>query len=323
MAKLVLRQFPCHAASFLHDRLRQALSSPAAMLAHELPKPPPPPQMVHIKEITRTWIEERIAASPVCYDPFPHIIIEEFFPPDLYRQFLELNPFTQNKGEDWISQADASQLESKTPYWLRKQIKITGAMEEIRDIRMRIIWGIVYAVFNEEDWWFNLVRRLFPLYFAIRYGAFSKAPDFRSFFRSEHFLQRHERNYHIGPHTDVPTRVATCIFSFADRPGLDQFGTQICAPKDRFMCCSGRKHHEHENFNVVKLAPYKPNNAFLFLRTQHSFHSVAPFHEDVPNGRFGMQFQIYEQGAGIFKDSSAPGKSSEDPVFVQKIPETK
>jgi hypothetical protein len=290
-----------------------------AMLTHEQPRPHTLSNTAtQIRDLTRAWIEERMGATELCYTPFPHMIVEEFFPHDLYRQILELNPFVQNKGHDWISQEEASQLQSETPYWLRKQIKITSAMEEIREPHMKILWGIVHAVFNDDDWWFNLVRRLFPTYFAIRFGTLSTQPDFRSFFRTDHFLQRHERGYHIGPHTDVPTRVATCIFSFADQAGLERLGTQICVPKDRLMCCSGRTHHEHEAFDVVKLAPYKPNSAFLFFRTPHSFHSVAPMGDEVPNGRFGMQFQIYEYGPGIFKDASALGKSGEDPTFMRK-----
>ena len=62
----------------------------------------------------------------------------------------------------------------------------------------------------------KLVSTEFPEYFAIRYGELAQRDDFFDRYRREFFLQRHERGYYIGPHTDIPSRVFTCIFSFAD-----------------------------------------------------------------------------------------------------------
>jgi hypothetical protein len=84
-------------------------------------------------------------------------------------------------------------------------------------------------------------------------------------FRKELFLQRHEIGYHIGPHTDIPTRVFTCIFSFAERPGFERFGTELLAHKDRMVRCWGNDHYDMSDFVVRKVAEYKPNNFFLFF----------------------------------------------------------
>ena len=112
--------------------------------------------------------------------------------------------------------------------------------------------------------------------------------------------------YFIGPHTDTPTRVFTCIFSFADRPGFEEFGTELCIPKNPRLRCWGNNHYSPDGFIVKKIAPYKPNNFLLFFKTRQSFHSVKEIDKPVPNKRYGMQFQFYEPPGGIFKDLSEP-----------------
>jgi len=62
----------------------------------------------------------------------------------------------------------------------------------------------------------------------------------------------------------------------------------------------------YEDFTVEKLAPYKPNNFLLFFKTRHSFHSVRDIGDDVPDQRYGMQFQFYEPDNGLFNDLSTP-----------------
>ncbi len=145
-------------------------------------------------------------------------------------------------------------------------------------------------------------------------------------FTKEFFLQRHEPGYYIGPHTDVPARVFTCIFALEDRAGYEKFGTQLLVPKDRLDRCWGNDHYPPEDFDVVKIAPYKPNNFLLFFKTRHSFHAVEAITEDVPNQRYGMQFQFYEPAGGLMHDLSAPdlmkvvrtNKSASLPARIRK-----
>jgi len=104
----------------------------------------------------------------------------------------------------------------------------------------------------------------------------------------------------------VPARVFTCIFSLADREGFEEYGTELLKPKDRLDRCWGNDHYPPEDFDVVKVAPYKPNNFLLFFKSRHSFHSVKAITEAVPNQRYGMQFQFYEPQGGLMHDLSAP-----------------
>ncbi len=277
---------------------------------------------------TRSWIARKLADTPLEHDPFPHLIIENFFPPAVYSTILQVNPFRASEGNEWISRPSASSLRSETPFWHRKQIALPPSIEGL-DREIDRFWTEVAALMQGGDWFFERIREKCRAYLSYRYGPLAEDADFRSFFKIEHFLQRHDAGYFIGPHTDVPHRVATCIFSFADRDGYEEYGTQLCIPLDRLVRCSGRSHHKPDEFRVVKVAPYKPNNFLLFLKTPHSFHSVRSLPAEVPSGRFGMQFQIYQRQVEIFRDLT-PVRANEGPGFLrltgdgrQKRPETR
>ena len=257
-------------------------------------------------ESLRQHIERSFETASVETSPFPHLIIEDFFPEDVYRQILDYNPFKTNVGEEWLEKGKSAQVSSRTPYYARKQINFHANQPFNAPEDQREFWDELKGCFLGDNWFPDLVRKKYPEYFRLRFGDLVNDEDFTGLFRRELFLQRHEPGYYIGPHTDIPTRVFTCIFAFATGSGFEEYGTQLLAPKDRMERCWGSDHYSPDKFELKKLAPYTPNNFLLFFKTRHSFHSVRDINETVPNQRYGMQFQFYEPPAGLFKDLSAP-----------------
>lgn len=257
----------------------------------------------------RNHIEAKFSQAQIDPSPFPHLLIENFFPDDVFASILTLNPFQQMEGEEWIKRKaseDPIRVNS-TPYYRRRQINLSQGLADLPSEAYREFWQTLRDCFMGSDHWFeNLIIQKYKAYFEIRFGDLLKQPDFCDKFKTEFFLQRHRPGYYIGPHTDVPTRVFTCIFSFADREGFEEYGTQICAPKNPMQRCWGNKHHSWDGFDVVKVSPYKPNNFFLFFKTRQSFHAVKTIDTDIPNERYGMQFQFYEPATGLFEDLSTP-----------------
>ncbi len=260
------------------------------------------PMVDHI----RNHIEAQFANTPIETSPFPHLIIRNFFPEDVYAKIMAYNLFKTNIGEEWRSKKDSASVSSKTPYYARKQINFHNNVAIEAAAEEKEFWSQITACFMGDTWFTDLVKRKYPEYFQLRFGDLTKEADFLSLFRTELFLQRHEPGYYIGPHTDIATRVFTCIFSFAQTPGFEQYGTELVKPHDRLERCWGSDHYSPDKFDVVKVAPYAPNNFLLFFKTRHSFHSVQAIDETVPNQRYGMQFQFYEPPGGLFKDLSEP-----------------
>jgi hypothetical protein len=254
----------------------------------------------------RRFIERKIGGATLQKSPFPHLVIENFFPNELYEKIMVYNPFLANRGEEWLSAAASNNVTSRTPYHARKQINFhANAAFEARP-EAAAFWNDLKSCFLSDPWFEGVVQKKYDEYFQLRFGDLAGEPEFLTYFRKELFLQRHEPGYYIGPHTDIPTRVFTCIFAFASASGFEEYGTELLAPKDPLVRCWGNDHYAPDGFAVKKIAPYSPNNFLLFFKTRQSFHSVKAITDEVPNQRYGMQFQFYEPGSGLFKDLSVP-----------------
>jgi hypothetical protein len=253
----------------------------------------------------RSRIEKKISEATLERYPFPHLIIEDFFPQDVFRTILEANPFRLNAGQEWFSEENAPKR-TQTPYWTRTQINFHKDQPFEATPEHQQFWGELKDCFLKDHWFEQIVFEKYREYFVLRFGELLEAPEFSDLLRKELFVQQHKPGYCIGPHTDIPTRIFTCIFSFADRPGFEEYGTQLCTHKNPRVRCWGNDHHSPDDFVVKKVAPYKPNNFVLFFKTRQSFHSVKPIDETVPNRRYGMQFQLYEPVQGLFTDLSEP-----------------
>ncbi|HEY3494128.1 MAG TPA: hypothetical protein VGK73_05555 [Polyangiaceae bacterium] len=258
------------------------------------------------RQEVRAHIEAKLRAATLDLSPLPHIIIEDFFPADVYCSILDYNLFQFNAGREWISKNMRRLRRLTTPYDHRKQINFHSGEPYTSPPEAKAFWDEMQSVFLGDSWFPKLVYEKFPTYFQLRFGDAADGEDLWQKLRTELFLQRHEPDYYIGPHTDISTRVFTCIFSFADRPGFEEFGTQLLRHKEPMTRCWGDKHYGFDDFETVKLAPYKPNNFLLFFKTRHSFHAVKTVSREVPNQRYGMQFQLYEPHGGVFRDLSRP-----------------
>ena len=236
----------------------------------------------------RQHIEQKFRDAQLLHLPFPHLIIEDFLPPAVYPSLLAANPFLNNVGTEWISAAQAS-TKTATPYWARKQINFHQKQVFQAASGHLAFWEAIQHCLLGDDWFVNLIIAKYPEYFLSRFGDLSAAPGF-----------------HIGPHKDIPTRIAICIFSFADRPGFEEYGAQLCVHRNPLVRCWGNDHHKPDDFVVRKVAPYRPNNFLLFFKTRQSFHAVKAIDVTVPNQRYGMQFQLYESPRGLFQDLSEP-----------------
>lgn len=278
-----------------------------------------------MRDQLRSHLEAKFREADLLVSPFPHLIIEQFFPDDVFAKIMEYNPFQENVGQEWLEKEKSANVSSRTPYHARKQINFHVDQPFNAPESQRAFWDELKSCFLADNWFPALVRAKYPDFFRLRFGDLVDDGDFFDMFRRELFLQRHEPGYYIGPHTDIPTRVFTCIFAFAARPGFEAFGTQLLAPKDRMERCWGSDHYSPDNFVVKKVAPYSPNNFLLFFKTRHSFHAVTAIDDSVPNQRYGMQFQFYEPAKGLFKDLSTPDlmhvrrPAHLQPTFMQKV----
>lgn len=244
-------------------------------------------------------------------------MVADVLPESVYARILEYNPFKTNPGREWATAKTMRRLRQPTPYDHRRQINFETDEYDASD-GVKRFWADLSGAFLADDWIARAAYEAYPAYFDVRFGEAVLEPQFFRRLQRRLFVQRHEPGFSLGPHTDSPHRVFTCIFSFASETGFERYGTQFLRPKDPDVRCSGDLHHNYEDFDVVAEAPYAPNSLVLFFKTRQSFHCVPYIEPGIPNDRFGMQIGYYEPPTGVFKDLSRPDlmeKRVAKPIF--------
>jgi hypothetical protein len=78
----------------------------------------------------RDHIEGRIKFADLNLSPCPHMIIQEFFPQDVYKSLLDLNLFNLEEGHPWLPGYRKWIMRTRTPYYhLRKQIDLARSLD--------------------------------------------------------------------------------------------------------------------------------------------------------------------------------------------------
>ncbi len=77
-------------------------------------------------------------------------------------------------------------------------------------------------------------------------------------------------------HTSDPKNLLTLLFYLPEDDRYAECGTSLYLPKARAFRCWGGPHYPFAAFDRVWTAPFLPNSLFLFVKTNDSFHGVAP-----------------------------------------------
>jgi hypothetical protein len=253
----------------------------------------------------RDHIEAKLAAATLERFPSPHLVVEGFFPDDVYDRMLECNPFRRNDGRHWLAPDKMKRVRQPTPYDRRRQVDLEKPEFDAPDDEKRF-WSALAGALLGDDWLAWQVYETYPPFFDLRFGEAVLDREFFGRLRHTMFVQRHDADFSLGPHTDAPHRVFTCIFALASGTGFERYGTQFLRPHDPDARCWGDLHHDPADFDVATVVPYAPNTGVIFFKTRQSFHAVPLIDQEIPGQRYGMQLAYYEPPGGLLQDLSRP-----------------
>lgn len=173
--------------------------------------------------------------------PFPHLYIKELFTKEEYKELIN------NMPDNYVE--------------IEKSRGTKGYPKRFT------------AVPNGEIW-DKIIRKLTD-------GRFKKALLEKFDIKDEGFIEdillvRDFPGYQIPPHTDSLSKVITVLIYLPKDDSLQGEGTSIYEPKKKNFTCKKGIHYKFEDFNKVKTMSFKPNSAFIFARTDNSFHGVEP-----------------------------------------------
>ena len=176
--------------------------------------------------------------------PFPWKFTENVFPPELYAQMLANLPTTylpieHTRNVKGYPQRFTADIPATDVFW-------TNLFSQLRDGRLKRALCSLFGVEKPD----NLT--------------------------DECLLIRDLAGYSIGPHTDAAKKVITVLFYLPSDTSMSGAGTGIYTPVDEKFRCPGGPHYSIEMFNLLQTMPFLPNSAFMFRKTDNSFHGVAP-----------------------------------------------
>ena len=98
-------------------------------------------------EDIRKHIELKLSEADLQPYPFPHLIVERFFPDEVFAKILEYNPFHKNVGKEWITKKNSANLKTNTPYSARKQINLNSEQSFIASEQEKKFWNQINRLF--------------------------------------------------------------------------------------------------------------------------------------------------------------------------------
>jgi hypothetical protein len=214
--------------------------------------------------------------------PFAHLVVEELLPPGVHAALVEALPSIEHyeRPEYALAAGERAILAPTAPSL---------------PVALRSILEPVDAALRSAAFVNGLLAKL---------GVAATAEEPRGAPPGvQVFLARDVLPYAIGPHTDVPARLASGVLYLSPAHAPPEWGTTLFAPSDaRFVCAQGR-HYAFEGFLPARTVPFAANRAVVFRRSDRSFHGLRPLPAD-PRTRDVLLFEIVR--AGIVRKRGAP-----------------
>ena len=204
--------------------------------------------------------------------PFPHFYCSDVFPKFFYDKILknlpDQNCFINNvdKGAVRVGNKD-----SLTAYNSRSVIHLNS--DEIFKIEKskQPFWIEFNDVLKSSDFMVAFFRKYLK-HLKARCGV--ELDNAQIYPKID--LIWDSRDYALGPHTDSPEKIAVLIIYLPNSDQNPHLGTSIYVPNEPNFVCYGGPHYNRNNFTRVFTAPFLPNSAFGFFKTNNSFHGVEP-----------------------------------------------
>lgn len=255
-------------------------------------------------------VTEKIQNTGIQEDPYPHIIIDEIFPPDFYRNMLNQFPSREHfKKVSYPGTGYGKRAPNYHDYgYACIDIPKDSLLHEVQQfLRSSDFTRPLLEKFSQAN-----ARGETPIPKDKHVFFKGGATDFNSVFD----LHLDLPGYMIPPHADVSSKIVTFQFYLTEDASLRDYGTILCKPKNgqrtvnrsrinssigklitrcaAMIGMSGDRFHRFahspmgvkfgvgdaanwipwELLDIVKIAPALPNHFLAFAPNDHTYHAV-------------------------------------------------
>jgi hypothetical protein len=221
-------------------------------------------------------------------DPYPHVVVENLVPDDVYAVMLEAIP-----PPPLFSQRDPIKQNLRVPM-------------DFGPLLAQRVWQFVDEVVLRQGVQPALVEKMKdPL---VRHYDTIFGPAFREramgmpleFTGGRLMLRR--PGYHLGPHRDPKRSIATCLLYFARPNDREDFGTEIYRVFDDAEASYTQTYYpdqEGSRSELVKVVPYRPNSMLAFLNSHGAHGANIPRDAPAELERYSCQFYLGPEGSAL------------------------
>jgi hypothetical protein len=188
-----------------------------------------------------------IAATRVENDPFPHIAVHSFLPPDVYAEVVN-RPLAADHYEAFAH-----------GYKNRGRVRFDSDSLRRLPAAEQTLWFSIRSALGSVELK-QAVFGKFAAALARRFGCDpAAAPGLDGFALPE--LYRETEGYSIKPHPDTRKKVVTMQISLARDETQAELGTEFY----RLSLNPGRWAPEFKGFEMVRRMPFSPNSGYAFV----------------------------------------------------------
>jgi hypothetical protein len=218
---------------------------------------------------------DSVARAPLALDPFPHVVVEDLLPPDIYARIVEAVPpavfFAGTKDEHWAVPSGIAPLYCRSVWTF---------------VANTLVGDILHRALNAK---FNVLVREYVRGFC---------PDFTDDERldlhpSDGRLMLRRPGYNLTPHRDPKWGFVTAILYLA-RPGdSEEYGTQLYAVREDVEAPSGAVYYlEPSQCELVRAVPFRSNSMLVFLNSVGAHGASIPADAPARLERYIYQFRL-------------------------------
>jgi hypothetical protein len=245
---------PTATKSILEQRQPIPFSDRALKINHGIPYGVSPMSGSHdFSSRIVSHMVDSVCGSTAQLDPFPHVIVGNFFPPDVYDDLLDFLP-----ADSQYEKFGYAKFHTKDGASNRMRFQMADRWLDRLSSAQRTFWICVRQALGS-----NLLKRaVFAKVsggLAFRFGMPQfEAADLDAYALPELF--REFSCYRIKPHPDTRRKVVTMQISLPRDDSQPEFGTEFYRRSLNPMHLMREPH----GFEVVKCTPYVRNSAYAF-----------------------------------------------------------
>ena len=203
----------------------------------------------------------KIRAASVKLDPFPHVIIPNFFDPDVYLNIQEYWP------ERKYFPAHNYSQKFKSRVFLPMEPNSFGDMDYIN----AYFWNYIINFLLGKEFWEPLIQKT---------EKYIELPTSVSSLGFPHgVLQEDDMGWELPPHIDGPDQTITVFFYLPNNADAQNLGTSLYytdAMSSDIKPEIPTGYYDFLSYTRKVDVPYVPNQCLIMIRTRKSFHGFEP-----------------------------------------------